>query len=89
LAAGAVSVVAEIKPDFNTGIVSMLTELLRRAKAGEIAQVAMVFTEKADEHAYGTWISNRESGSTLSLIGAITDLQFTVLQLHNRQQGER
>lgn len=80
---------ATITPTFNTGIVSMLTELLRRAKAGEITQVATVFTESGDTGAYGTWISDRDGGSTLSLIGAIADLQFTALTLHNEQQKYR
>lgn len=77
---------AELRPDFSTGIVSMLTELLRRAKAGEIGQVALVFTETKSAFDYGTWISDREVGSTLTLIGAIEDLKFTVLTLHNEQQ---
>ena len=71
---------------FNTQSVSMLTELLRRAQAGDLAQVAIVFTEKGNEGNYGTWISDREEGSTLTLIGAITDLQWSVLRLHNEQQ---
>lgn len=78
--------IESLTPSFNTGIVSMLTELLRRARAGEIGQVAMVFTEHGDPNAYGTWISDRASGSTLTLIGAIADLQFTALSLHNEQQ---
>lgn len=75
-----------LKPDFNTGLVSMLTELLRRAQGGEINQVALVFTEPGDDHKYGTWISDRTEGSALLLIGAIADLQFTALTLHNEQQ---
>lgn len=76
-----------LKPAFSTSIVSMLTELLRRAQAGEINQVALVYTEAGDDSRYGTWISDRGPGSTLLLIGAIADLQHTVLVLHNEQQG--
>jgi len=76
-----------IRPTFNTSIVSMLTELLRRAKEGEIAQIAFVFTEP-DSFGYGTWISDRDTaGSTLTMIGAIADLQYTALRLHNEAQG--
>lgn len=77
----------QLKPGFNTGIVSMLTELLRRAHAGEIAQVALVFTEP-ESTGYGTWVSDGATGhDTLRLVGAIADLQFTVLTLHNRANG--
>lgn len=80
-----------LKPGYSPGIVPMLTELLRRAKAGEIAQIAVVHLN-ANGDDYGTWISDREHElpggfATLKLVGAVADLQFTILQLHNQQQG--
>lgn len=77
-----------LRPGFTTGIVSMLTELLRRAQAGEIEQVALVYIEP-NGNGYGTWISDRATpgGSTLKLVGAIADLQWTALMSHNEQQG--
>lgn len=81
--------VSSLTPTYNTGIVSMLTELLRRAKGGEISQVALVFTEAGGGRGYGTWISDNEGGSTLQLVGAIADLQFTALTAHNKQQDGR
>lgn len=77
-----------LRADYNTGMVSMLTELIRRAKAGEISQIAMVAIEPVGDR-YSTWISDRGPGadhSTLKLIGAVADLQWTLLQVHNEQQ---
>lgn len=79
-----------LKPGYSADLVPMLTELLRRAQAGEITQAAVAYLG-SDRAEYGTWISNRaEQGahghSTLALIGAVTDLQFTLLTLHNQQQ---
>ena len=80
----------ELRPPPTTGIVAMLTEMLRRAKAGEIAQLALVCVD-AGGNGYSTWISDREADTmgphaSLVLIGAIADLQFTALQIHNERQ---
>lgn len=75
-----------LKPGFHTGVVSMLTELLRRAVAGEIDQMALVFTEPGSD-GYGTWISDGVGhGATLRLIGAVADLQYNILRAYNEQQ---
>ncbi len=75
-----------LRPAYSADLVPMLTELLRAAKAGDLNQVAVAWIGTAP-HAYGTWVSNREvEGSTLSLLGAVADLQHTILCLHNDQQ---
>lgn len=80
----------QLKPGYSPGIVPMLTELLRRAQAGEISQVAVVHMNPNGVD-YGVWISDRDQTEpgghgTLALLGAVSDLQFTILQLHNQQQ---
>lgn len=75
-----------LRPPVATGIVPMLTEMLARAKRGEIDQLALVYLEtNSTRNDYGVWIS--DGNRTLSLIGAITDLQYTALRLHNEAQG--
>lgn len=81
--------VESIKPGYTPGLVPMLTELLRRAQAGEVAQVAIVILA-AEGDAYSTWISDRGESAiqhpTLALVGAVADLQFELLTLHNQRQ---
>lgn len=79
----------QLRPPVTPSMVVMLTELLRRAQAGEIAQIAIV-SLGADGVGYGTWISDRGESEiahpTLALIGAVTDLQFELLTIHNQGQ---
>lgn len=75
----------------NSGLVPMLTRLLHKAQRGEINQIALVFMEP-DSNGYGVYISDRDgelapgTHPTLALIGAVTDLQFTLLTAHNKEQ---
>ncbi len=75
-----------LRPAFSADLVPMLTELLRMALAGEVNQVAVAWIG-TKPHTYATWVSNREiEGDTLRLLGAVADLQHTILCLHNEQQ---
>lgn len=80
----------QLRPPVTPQLTVMLTEILRRAQAGEIAQVALVALGM-DGDTYSTMISDRSADApndhaTLKLIGAVTDLQFELLNLHNQRQ---
>lgn len=70
--------------DPTSGLVPMLTDLLQRAQAGEISQLALVFRAPGDGQSYTVWISDTTTaGATLALIGAIANLQYMALMQHN------
>lgn len=73
-------IVTPVQPDYGNGAVAMLTEALDLAKKGEITQVAIVAL--CADGGYKHLVSNEQSVSTMTLLGALTALQFHILGRH-------
>lgn len=73
--------VHQLRPPTAEGVVPFLTELLRRAQAGEVESVALAWLGQHPN--YGVWFSDAPG---LAMVGAVTDLQHTLLRRLNGLQ---
>jgi hypothetical protein len=73
--------VVRLQPKAAAGMVPMLTDLLQRAQSGEVESVALAWIGQQPN--YGVWFSDAPG---LAMIGAVTDLQHTLLRRLNGLQ---